>query len=71
MECEVFVGKTGVDPETKIGDNMGGVGVLYKNVVGVANSSSREKVLSYTIEGDKMDMGEGSSSEVKVEAGEG
>ena len=59
MDHYVFVDKTGVGPEMKIGDNNGGVGVLYKEVVGVSNSSSREKVWSSTIKGDKMDMGEG------------
>ena len=50
----------------KIGDKKGGMGVLYKEVV-VTNSSSREKVWFSTIVGDKMDMGEGNSSVVKVE----
>ena len=45
--------KTGVDPEMKIDDNKGGVGVLYEEAVGVVNSSSREKVWSSTIEEDK------------------
>ena len=71
MYHEVFVDKTGVDPEMKIGDNKGCVGVLYKEVVGVANSSSREKVWSSTIEGNKIDMGKRNSSAVKVEAGQG
>ena len=71
MDCEVFVDKTDVDLEMKIGDNKNGVGVLYKEVVGEANISSREKVWSSTIKGDQMDMGEGNSSAVKVEASEG
>ena len=53
MDCELFVDKKGVDPEMKIGDNKSGAGVLYKEVVGVANSSSREKVWSSIIEGEK------------------
>ena len=54
----------------KISDSKDGLGVLYKDVVGVTNTSSREKVWSSTIEGDKMHMGVGNSSAVKVEAGE-
>ena len=71
MDHEVFVDKTGVDPEMKIGDNKGGVGVLYKEVVGVDNNSSRLKVWTSTIKEGKMDMAEGNSSAVKLEAGKG
>ena len=55
----------------KIGDNKCGVVVLYKEVVGVANMSSREMVWSSTIKEDRMDMGKGNSLAVKVEASEG
>ena len=71
MDHEVFVDKTGVYLEMKIGDNKGGVDILYKEVVGMAISSSREKMWSSTIEGDEMDMDEGNSYAVKVEDGEG
>ena len=70
MDHEVFVDKTSVDPEMKMGYSKGGVGVLYKRIVGVENISSREKVWASTIKGDKLDMDEGNSSAVNVEAGE-
>ena len=47
MDHEVFVDKTGVDPEMKIGDSKGGVGVQYEEVVGMVNSSSKENVVFY------------------------
>ena len=53
MDHDVFVDRLGVDPEMKIGDNKGGVGILYKEVVEVANSSFKEKMWSSTIEGIK------------------